>query len=181
MPAALRLLLAGLALTLLASCATLSEDQCRDGNWAAIGFSDGADGRPASWIAEHRKACAEFGVVPDAAAWAMGREQGLKQYCTPDNAYRIGSRGLTLAPVCPQAARAAMQPAYQHGRRFYDAGDDIADYRREQRDLEREIAALEGVKGAGGRIANLRHRINLIDLYILQLEAERRRYARWPR
>ena len=101
-----------IAMLALASCASLNEDQCRAGDWREIGFADGAEGRGADRIEAHRKACADFGVVPDTAAWRAGRDQGLRLYCLPAKAYDVGSRGLSIAPGCTAEELAAMRPAH---------------------------------------------------------------------
>ena len=82
-------LLAGLAaIALVASCATLSEEECLEGNWREIGQRDGQAGRTASFIAEHAKACEKAGVVPNPSLWEQGRQAGLPAYCTPSKVYR---------------------------------------------------------------------------------------------
>jgi hypothetical protein len=171
-------------LLVLAACASLSEDECRGGDWAGIGFQDGTEGRTEAFFAEHRKACAEYGIAPAFAPWAAGRAAGLERYCTPATAYAAGRRGNRLSPVCGQAALAAMLPAYDWGARYHDIGEDIASARREQDDLRAEIAALAEDGGDDGgnaaAIASLRRQILRIDLDILTLESRQARYARWP-
>ena len=55
--------MAGLATV---SCATMSQEQCLRGDWRAVGYGDGVDGRPMSRLDDHAKACAKAGVTPDA-------------------------------------------------------------------------------------------------------------------
>ncbi|MFS4436929.1 DUF2799 domain-containing protein [Paracoccaceae bacterium GXU_MW_L88] len=132
------LLLSGLA---LAGCASLSEEQCAAGNWEEIGRRDGANGRTASYLANHSKACADLGIQPDAALWEAGRQQGLQYYCTPENAYREARNFYrSVAAVCP--ASPALERAYRDGLewrrledRIDDEKDDIRDaYRHARRD-----------------------------------------------
>ena len=52
-------------LLLIASCATLSKDECRAGDWQAIGLEDGAKGRLTSFFDKHVKACAKHEVAPE--------------------------------------------------------------------------------------------------------------------
>ena len=42
----------------LAGCATLSETECRTGDWGQIGYNDGSVGNKRDIIGEHDKACA---------------------------------------------------------------------------------------------------------------------------
>ena len=103
------------ALLGLASCATMSADQCLAGDWAGQGFSDGASGLSMSRLSEHAEACAKHGVVPDSAAYAAGRDQGLVRYCTPDNGFRAGRTGSGYGGVCPSYLEADFMPAYRDG------------------------------------------------------------------
>ena len=97
----MRVLYSLILLIPLTACASLSEDECRAGDWATIGFEDGAQGRDAAFIGEHREACAEYGIAPDLNAWLAGRERGLLSYCTVDRAYSLGRSGRPVANVCP--------------------------------------------------------------------------------
>ena len=129
------------ALALLSACATLSEDQCRAGNWYDIGVRDGAKGRDSDFIFEHARACNEFGVAPRAAPWREGREEGLKQYCTARNAYRIGQRGQSLNPVCP-GDTSRLEAANNRGQRWYDLERQIRDAEREIAEINNRLATL---------------------------------------
>ena len=104
-------------LPLLASCASLSEDSCRIGDWSAIGYRDGANGQLISYINEHREACAEYGVTPDVEVWARARLDGLQEYCTAENAYDIGRRGRDFSPVCT-TNREGLRLAHLYGQRY---------------------------------------------------------------
>lgn len=99
----------------LASCATMSAEQCLAGDWSGQGFTDGAAGLSMSRIDDYAEACAEHGVVPNRAAYADGREQGLARYCTPDSGFRAGRTGAGYAGVCPSYLEADFMPAYHDG------------------------------------------------------------------
>lgn len=43
-------------------------------------------------------------VKPDEEKMKQGYDQGLKQFCTPENAYRLGSSGRSYASICPPQA-----------------------------------------------------------------------------
>ncbi len=113
-------------LPLLASCASLSEDACRQGDWASIGLRDGVNGQLESYINNHREACSEFGITPDVQTWLRYRAEGLKEYCTAENAYRIGRSGRDLNPVC-EGNRDALRLANFYGQRYYEIESQIDD------------------------------------------------------
>lgn len=103
----------------LGGCASLDKAQCVNANWYAIGMEDGAQGRPLQRLGDHRRACAEHGVQPDAERYAAGRNEGLKSYCTYDRGYRTGRAGSAYNGVCPEPAAREFLAGYQHGRELY--------------------------------------------------------------
>lgn len=114
---------------MLYGCATLSKQECITGNWEAIGFSDGAAGYSAERLHSHNKACAKAGVSPDYRAWERGRQAGLKQYCTIDNAYQMGKRGYVLNAVCPTDITAGLQRINADGRAYHEAQNQLQQIR----------------------------------------------------
>lgn len=130
---------------LLASCATISEEACLQGDWASIGFKDGEAGYPQSRLDDHAKACAKTGVTPDPTPYFAARDQGLKLYCTPERGFREGRLGHTYAGVCPERAARSFLPAYADGQLIHAAKARLsqaesdrssADRRAEKRDRE---------------------------------------------
>ena len=127
----MRLTVSLAALAVMASCASLSESECRRGAWYDVGLTDGARGQRASYIAEHSKACGEFGITPDAHEWQRGRDAGLNQYCTAANAYYVGTTGTRLSPVCREEDANALQLANLRGLNWHRIGREIDKTRQE--------------------------------------------------
>lgn len=116
----LRHLTIGLIALALQACATMSEDECVVSDWHTIGYEDGAAGQAASRIGEHRKACAKHGVAPDLAAYQAGREQGLHEFCQPDNGFNLGARGGHYSGACPAELDGEFRAAYNDGRQLHE-------------------------------------------------------------
>ena len=61
---------------------------------------------------EHRKACIEYGIYIDDKSYFAGREQGLRDYCQLDNAFRAGLNGYPyrswMSPVLSSPHRKSM-------------------------------------------------------------------------
>jgi hypothetical protein len=93
-------LLMCLMLGLLSSCASLSKDECLYADWQIIGYEDGAAGRGASRIGDHRKACAGHAVVPDKPAYDAGYNEGLQTFCSYDRGLSQGRLGQAANAVC---------------------------------------------------------------------------------
>lgn len=182
MPRERRRLAAGLGALLLSACATLDESECRGADWFEIGSRDGAAGYAHSRLEEHRKACSEFGLNSDDAAWRQGYAAGLEDYCTLDNGYRLGRRGGYYGQVCPAGVESAFLSAYELGRETYDIEREIEEVSRRIEAIESRLVRDRELDD--GLRAELRRQLS--DLYLRhawlrrsrdRLEAEwRRRY-----
>jgi len=160
------------ALMALSGCATLSETECQTGDWFGIGKSDGAKGRSAEFILEHAKACNEFGIAPKAAPWRAGRVEGLKLYCTPQNAYKVGARGQRLSNVCAGDTQ-VLEDANFRGRKWHEIGREMDEIEDEISDINDRLAELPDDDPAR---ANLVSERSFLRLDLLGLRAERARY-----
>lgn len=103
------------ALSLLGSCATMSEEQCLTGAWGQVGYADGAAGYTMSRLNEHAEACAKHGVAPDEAIYRSARADGLRVYCTAESGFRAGRTGGGYAGVCPADLERDFMPAFRDG------------------------------------------------------------------
>ena len=112
-------------LALLQGCATLDKDECMLADWRLIGYQDGVAGKSAVAVGEYREDCAKHAVVPDLDAYRAGREEGLQQYCKPDNGYRLGNSGHGFAAICPTALEDDFRDAYNVGRKLYLARSTV--------------------------------------------------------
>jgi len=195
MRTAIWLLTAG-SLLLSACSSTMSKDECRAVDWRTIGYEDGVAGHSGERIGLHRKACAEYGVTPDLAAYRAGRADGLREYCHPHNGYRAGATGAVYHDSCPADLAPAFVEAYDAGRELYvrerrvlDAEAGI-DYRR------REILRLEDATARHGFVLvgetstpeqraqalldakQAAERIGRLKAEIAELEKDKARYQR---
>ncbi len=173
----MRLFAALLCLLAVAACASLSEEECRAGDWSRIGLEDGAEGRGPDRLEAHRRACADAGISPDAEAWLGGRERGLRLYCTPEKAYRVARQGRSIAAGCTGAELARMDPAWEWGRNWWRLELEADDLRSDIRAIERDMARVSpGTPGLGSLMA----RRSLLVSRLGTVELRQRRYARWP-
>ena len=168
---------------LLSACSSLSESECLTADWQSIGFTDGSKGRAVDYIASHRKACADVGVTPDTRLWLAGRDEGLLEYCTPTNAYKVGRSGRALAPVCPPEVAAEMSDPHYFGQRYHQLGQQIQELERDLAEVNRGLRRLRGTNGS----ADLEQRSQLtgqrswLRQRISELKIDRQHFSRWPR
>ncbi len=132
------IVLLGLLASGCASTNSMDKDECRVADWRAIGYEDGASGKAASHIGERREACAKHGVTPNFAAYQQGRDEGLREYCTPDSGYRLGRKGRQLAAVCPSELQGDFRDAYKSGREIHQAAAVVRSTNSKLRRKKRE-------------------------------------------
>jgi len=157
-----------LALTALAACASnsVSESQCIAGDWQTIGYRDGVNGYRSTELLEHQNACVKHGVIPDRAAYMAGWEQGVREYCEPNNGYDVGERGYGYNNVCPDAQREAFLAAYHDGRALYLARTEVSDLQQQiyQREGRLEEIKTELVSSAAQQFDPLLTPVARVDL-----------------
>jgi hypothetical protein len=146
------LLASGAALN---GCATLSEEQCLAGDWYGIGVADGQNGYTFNRLSDHNEACASHGVIPDAAVYEQGRQQGLRAYCTPQVGFREGRQGDSYAGVCPASVEPDFLAGYSDGRlvhaaqqAYQTAYNDQSNYLQQAANIEAQIRTEETNLGA---------------------------------
>lgn len=115
-----RALIAATALSALASCETMSEEDCARADWYRIGETDGLAGAAVDGFTERADRCLRYGLPADSDAYFEGRERGLRSYCTPASGYERGRAGEVYRGVCPAPLEAAFLEEYGIGRRLFD-------------------------------------------------------------
>lgn len=114
-----------MALVIVGGCASLSESQCIASDWQTVGHRDGMSGRDHSQLLKHQNACVKHGVVPDRDAYLAGWNEGVAQYCQPQNGFAAGEGGSGYNNVCPEHMHDAFYAAYQNGRQLHLAQAEI--------------------------------------------------------
>ena len=138
-------MLAIAAVLLFQGCATLEKEECLTADWNLIGYEDGLKGYAPERIGKHRKACAEYGVTPNANAYTGGRSRGLFQYCTPARGFALGRNGSPYSDVCQTHPdlEEEFHTGFLAGRKIYIIESEISEKKENIRVMEEEIAALE--------------------------------------
>ena len=121
----------------------MSEQDCRAGDWEAVGRADGARGALGNEVERHQKACARHEVTVNEDAWRAGYARGLEAFCTPKGGYLAGRDGQRYHDVCfGLDGEDAFRVAYGEGQQVHKLLGEIRELRRLQSDLE--MAALSG-------------------------------------
>ena len=180
----------------LASCATMTPEECRFANWSDVGMRDGLEGRPLALLNERISDCAEAGVRVDGNAYLKGRDTGLQSYCRLENAVTLGLNGGRYDGVCPEQIDGEFRRRYQLGYNVYAAHAEAARIDNRMHWLEQRLRQIDRDEDKRLRDANKeddrrrirrdaddeRHRVRdeLRDLDRAQFRArEAVRYAEW--
>ncbi|MGM0517847.1 MAG: DUF2799 domain-containing protein [Pseudomonadota bacterium] len=174
------LALAGALLAGASGCATLSEGECYTADWYQLGRADGQRGYERSRLYEHRKACAEYGIRPDATAYYRGRQVGLAAYCTPRNGYEEGRAGHVYRGVCPPKYESRFLAAFRDGQSVHEVEEDIEDVERDidrnERIVDDEDSGKEERRDARRDLRHLHDRLRILNHELRSLERTMTRY-----
>jgi len=108
---------------LLLACASLGKQDCLSGDWNLIGNTDGTQGKLADErLRAHAKACNKHGIQLDQSAYRVGHSAGLKNYCTTESGYSVGSDFIDRSfkrdsynNVCPAELKISFLEGYLGG------------------------------------------------------------------
>ncbi len=131
-----------LAALATAGCASISKEECLAGDWRSIGYQDGLQGATPALLDQHAEACARHDVVPDAAVWRAGYEEGLVSYCTRVGGFQAGVQGRTYHDVCTGEAADTFLAAYSDGRALFEIRDALDKARSSYNGTVRQIRSL---------------------------------------
>lgn len=128
------LAIAAVAALGLASCETMSAEECAAADWRAIGYSDGAQG--SNRFSARQESCARKGFGADLNAYLSGNAEGARFYCTPQRGFQRGLSGTGYAGFCPPDLDGAFSAAHADGLRAYQVTTALSAAENEQRRLE---------------------------------------------
>lgn len=135
-----------LCLGVLSGCATLSEDECRTADWREIGYTDGSQGVRTSRLAEHRKACAKFGVRISLDDYNAGHAEGVRRFCHGSSGFANGRQGYDYQGICPTDLKSEFLAGYREGKEVHR--------------LEQQVSQLHGrINSHKSRLKKLKKRI----------------------
>ena len=73
---------------------------CIQPDWYELGRRDGLKGQPIEKLEIYRRECPSKSAVEPEALYTNGRNAGLVEFCTLENAFEMGRQGLNYSPVC---------------------------------------------------------------------------------
>lgn len=125
---------------LLSSCASISKDECRAGDWERIGYKDSSSGHDSSRLGSHIEECGKVGVQIDKNLYTKGYQDGLKIYCTYDKGLEVGRDGGFYRDICPGDLAREFRRGYQLGQQINKIEDQVTAIETEIQNLENTLA-----------------------------------------
>ena len=104
---------------LLAACTThLSKQECQTTNWYQRGRQAAATGHMPNQLTHSARSCERFGIAVQ-KRYHRGWLAGTKQFCTTDNAYKLGQAGEDYAAICSGTQAKRFVKAWRRGLRSF--------------------------------------------------------------
>ncbi len=135
-----------IGLIILSGCAggaSVSQNQCIASDWQTLGYRDGVNGLRSSQLLKHQDACVEHGIIPDRSGYMAGWNEGIREYCQPNNAFEIGELGRGHNNVCPGEMQTTFTTAYREGRKLYLLRVEVANIERAIAQSEQRLEAVK--------------------------------------
>ncbi len=108
-------------------------------DWYEAGRRDGAQGQPAKDPAKLGGGCGFNATSNPYQLYSQGRNAGLSEYCTPDNAFHIGKTQLSYNKgVCPAFLETEFLSSLARGQK-------VSELERENHKIEQQIESLTGM------------------------------------
>jgi len=120
---------------LLASCETMSAEQCAAADWGSLGYSDAA-GAANDRFADRAQSCADKGFQPDQSAYYDGFANGMRAFCTPEHGFQFARNGGSFSGTCAADLAEDFSYAYADGRRVHDAQSEVDNARSQISSIE---------------------------------------------
>ncbi|MBK9624532.1 MAG: DUF2799 domain-containing protein [Rhodocyclaceae bacterium] len=128
---------------LLASCATMTQEECQHANWLDIGLKDGLSGEPMATLDDRIGICRKAGIAVDTGRYVTGRDQGLQTYCRIENAVALGLNGSYYAGACPPMVDVEFRRRYELAHAVYQARTELAKIDSRSDALQRQLRDID--------------------------------------
>ena len=123
----LKILVYLLVLGALTSCVSAPETiTCPHRDWFEIGRQDGTLGRDFKHFFAYQRQCSDSKNKPDPILYTNGRNAGLIEYCSPQNALEAGRTGETYYDVCPEYLESEFLEFFNKGQKIFALQKDNA-------------------------------------------------------
>lgn len=103
----------------LASCTTMTKDDCSNANWKKYGYQSAMQGEDIKHLQNLNLQCSDYGIKANKKLYNKGRKLGLKKYCTYKNGEKLGRNQHAYKNICPKNLEKAFLKGYSIGELHY--------------------------------------------------------------
>jgi len=173
---------------LIASCSTISEENCIEGSWESLGYEAGRDGESRRHLDKVSETCAKYGITANSTQYWIGYDQGLPLYCSYDRGVNHGESGRSLKAECRDINALVYFDGYDDGRITYEIKqeyeaiiDDYADICDDLLDIDRSLAEDELDEKTRKRLRKTKRRLETeLDRTRIEIRSFERAQG-WPK
>lgn len=134
-----KLMMLGACSVLLASCASMSPEECKVADWTKRGYSDALRGNTVRLL-DYQQDCAKVGVVPNQQAYLNGYNNGARQFCTYENGFKAGEERGSASDICNKPELGdAFHKGLRKGKKLYKKHKEILNKEIEVSKIESTI------------------------------------------
>ena len=123
----------------LSGCSSISQQQCVRGDWFDIGFDHGLQGYSLGKGKEIVYECLDYAVRPNLVDYKRGHQEGLKDYCQPENGFQLGLRGASYNGIC---ASESFRQAWLQGHDRYTIVQRRAELNEQLSNIESRLRSI---------------------------------------
>lgn len=105
----------GTALLIVGCSSTPEKISCAQRDWYEVGRHDGAQGATLDHLATYKNECGRDFNDSRESLYTNGRNAGLVEFCSEDNAYQLGRMGIAYRYVCPSTVEESFLTGYRKG------------------------------------------------------------------
>lgn len=127
-------------LIIISGCTSLSENECHQGNWQALGYNHGQQGYTLTEGSEIILSCHEFGIHPNMEAYKESYQKGLATFCVPENGFTQGLDGKAYNGICQSKP---FRKAWEEGHDRYLINARIEEVEQRIEDIYQQLKTIK--------------------------------------
>lgn len=162
-----------LAFIFSTQASAISEKKCRSNDWFAVGREFGFKGEAEDKILKDQEACKKRGVEISLVEYKKGWQMGISQYCSADNAYKLGFSKKKPTKNCPLEMKPHFDQFFTWGKEASQVQRDIKksenDLKKKKKDLSK---AQNRVKKLESEVEKLTKRTQGLKDKVASIEKE---------
>jgi|GEM_PF-3051729 hypothetical protein len=115
---------------------------CQSADWFERGRQDGSTGENPR-VEKYRQQCSKVFNEETKGLYMAGFHSGLNDYCSPENAFKVGEMGGSSENLCPEVMKEAFLKAFKNGAHSRLLKNQNQELAQKIQNLSRKVASRE--------------------------------------